>query len=62
LVRKRLLFSDIRYKGLKDGTLNLVLRNRFQEEIMSFAPDFVKEFRDEIISLKKYKQSLQGVN
>jgi len=52
--------SDIRYKGLKDGTLNLVLRNRFQEEIMSFAPDFVKEFRDEIEILRKDKKALQG--
>ena len=37
-----------------------MLRNRLQEEIMSFAPDFVKEFREEIIRLKKDKKSLQG--
>ncbi len=52
--------SDIRYKGLKDGTLNLVLRNRFQEEIMSFAPKFVEEFRDEVQKLKKDKKILLG--
>ncbi|KPA17306.1 hypothetical protein MHK_002475, partial [Candidatus Magnetomorum sp. HK-1] len=52
--------SDIRYKGLKDGTLNLVLRNRFQEEIMSFAPEFLQEFRDEVLKLKKDKKLLQG--
>ncbi|CAN2040461.1 hypothetical protein GMMP15_1770002 [Candidatus Magnetomoraceae bacterium gMMP-15] len=33
--------SDIDYHGLKDGTLNLVLRNRFQKEIDSYEPDFV---------------------
>jgi len=52
--------SDIRYKGLKDGTLNLVLRNRFQEEIKSFAPKFVEEFRDEVYKLKKDKKALLG--
>jgi hypothetical protein len=52
--------SDIRYQGLKDGTLNLVLRNRFQEEILSFAPNFVDEFRQEIENLKKDKQRLIG--
>jgi len=52
--------SDIRYKGLQDGTLNLVLRNRFQEEISSHAPNFVKEFSQEVEQLKKDKQRLQG--
>jgi len=52
--------SDIDYHGLKDGTLNLVLRNRFQKEILSFAPNFVEEFRQQIESLKKDKKSLQG--
>ena len=52
--------SDIDYHGLKDGTLNLVLRNRFQKEILSFAPNFVEEFRQQIESLKKDKKSLKG--
>jgi len=52
--------SDIDYHGLKDGTLNLVLRNRFQKEILSFAPNFVEEFRQEIEILKKDKQRLIG--
>jgi len=52
--------SDIDYHGLKDGTLNLILRNRFQKEIHDHAPDFVNEFREEIIKLKKDKQKLQG--
>ena len=52
--------SDIDYHGLKDGTLNLVLRNRFQKEILSYAPDFVDEFQEEVKKLKKDKQRLQG--
>ena len=52
--------SDIDYHGLKDGTLNLVLRNRFQKEILSFAPNFVEEFRQQIENFKKDKKSLQG--
>jgi len=52
--------SDIDYHGLKDGTLNLVLRNRFQKEILSFEPNFVEEFRQEIDMLKKDKQRLIG--
>ncbi|MBF0452392.1 MAG: hypothetical protein HQK75_16945, partial [Candidatus Magnetomorum sp.] len=31
--------SDIRYQGLTDGTLYLVLRHRFEEEIKNFFPD-----------------------
>ena len=53
--------SDIRYRGLRDGTLNLVLRHRFEEEIKSFVPDFKKDFREEIERLKKDKKRLQGM-
>ena len=53
--------SDIRYRGLRDGTLNLVLRHRFEEEIKSFVPDFKKDFHEEIKTLKKDKQRLQGM-
>jgi len=52
--------SDIRYKGLTDGTLYLVLRHRFEEEIQSHAPDFKADFQNKIDRLKKEKQSLQG--
>ena len=38
--------SDIQFRGLEDGTLNLVLRNRFEEEIKVFAPDLKQEFGD----------------
>ncbi|MCP4757435.1 MAG: hypothetical protein GY866_41775 [Proteobacteria bacterium] len=53
-------FSDIRYRGLQDGTLSLVLRSRFEEEINDFVPDLKKEFHEEVEKLKADKKSLQG--
>ena len=50
--------SDIQFKGLTDGTLNMVLRNRFEEEIFGFVPDLKKEFHQEITELKKDKSGL----
>ncbi|MFO7883727.1 MAG: hypothetical protein R6U68_02805 [Desulfobacteraceae bacterium] len=52
--------SDIRFQGLQDGTLYLVLRNRFEEEITSFTPDLRKDFNKELETLKKDKRSLMG--
>ncbi|MEA1966685.1 MAG: hypothetical protein U9N77_00445, partial [Thermodesulfobacteriota bacterium] len=46
--------------GLQDGTLYLVLRNRFEEEISSFTPDLRKDFNKELEILKKDKRSLMG--
>jgi hypothetical protein len=43
--------SDIQFKGLSDGTLNLILRNRFEEEISGFAPDLKKEFQKQVKAL-----------
>ncbi|TGO03478.1 hypothetical protein PN36_05805 [Candidatus Thiomargarita nelsonii] len=40
--------SDIQFAGLQDGTLNLVLRNRFEEEIKGAAPNFKEEFMRQI--------------
>jgi len=45
---------------LQDGTLNLVLRRRFEEEIEGFMPDFPKEFSEKIQRLQKKNRSLQG--
>jgi hypothetical protein len=54
--------SDIQFRGLQDGTLNLILRNRFEEEIKLFNPsdlhsqepkfDLISEFKAQIKSLK----------
>jgi len=52
--------SDIRYRGLQDGTIYLILRNRFEEEINNFAPDLKESFNAELEKLKKHKNSLQG--
>ncbi|MDM8517042.1 hypothetical protein QUF76_12645, partial [Desulfobacterales bacterium HSG16] len=58
--------SDIRYRGLTDGTLCLILQNRFEEEIRSYQPDLEKtdlkkNFHKELKKLKKEKRSLQGM-
>ncbi len=53
--------SDIRFQGLTDGTLNLILRNRFEEEIESHHPDLRKNFHEELEKLKKDKKSLEGM-
>jgi hypothetical protein len=53
--------SDIRFRGLQDGTLRLILRNRFEEEINDFLPDFKQEFHDQIAQLRHEKRRLQGM-
>lgn len=57
---------DLHYRGLTDGTLCLILQNRFEEEIRTFQPDvkptdLKKDFREELEKLKKEKKSLQGM-
>lgn len=52
--------SFIQFRGLQDGTLNLVLRNCFEEEIEGFVPDFPKEFSQAIEKLNAENRSLRG--
>jgi len=52
--------SDIRFRGLQDGTLNLILRNRFEEEIEGFQPKFKQEFSDQTAKLQKENRRLRG--
>ncbi len=52
--------SDIDFRGLQDGTLNLILRNRFEKEINRFVPDLKHEFQKQIDALKKENRRLQG--
>ena len=52
--------SFIQFRGLQDGTLNLVLRNCFEEEIEGFVPDFPKEFSQAIEKLNTENRSLRG--
>ncbi|SLM31866.1 hypothetical protein MTBBW1_460022 [Desulfamplus magnetovallimortis] len=53
--------ADIDFRGLQDGTLNLILRNRFEKEIHNFEPDLKKEFHEQIKALKQEKQKIQGM-
>ncbi|MCP4031847.1 MAG: hypothetical protein GY734_11480, partial [Herbaspirillum sp.] len=52
--------SDIDFRGLRDGTLNLILRHRFEKEISEFAPDLKKDFNEELEKLRQDKKSLRG--
>ena len=52
--------ADIDFQGLQDGTLYLILRNRFEKEISSFEPDLKRDFHAELDRLQKDKQVLQG--
>ncbi len=55
--------SDIQFRGLQDGTLNLVLRNRFEKEIKEVAPDMKREFTEKIAQLTcKNKQLQEEIN
>lgn len=50
--------SDIRFRGLKDGTLNLILRNRFEEEIAQHQPDLRIDFREQTEQLLAENENL----
>ena len=52
--------SNIRFRGLQDGTLNLVLRHRFEEEILEHRPDFAHDFNQEIAHLTRENRRLRG--
>ena len=54
--------SDYQFSGLQDGTLNLILRERFEEEIEGFEPDLKMEFEARIAALEADKQRFQGRN
>jgi hypothetical protein len=44
--------ADIDFRGLQDGTLNLILRNRFEKEINESEPDLRMEFEMKIKQLQ----------
>ena len=52
--------SDIQFRGLRDGTLNLILRSRFEEEIRKFEPDMREEFHEEIQRLRGERDRFRG--
>ncbi|MFQ5617097.1 MAG: restriction endonuclease, partial [Anaerolineales bacterium] len=55
--------SDIQFRGLQDGTLNLILRHRFEEEIAESQPppDLRPGFRAQLAQLEADKRRLQGM-
>ncbi len=55
--------SDVDFQGLHDGTLNLILRNRFEKEISTFEimTDLREDFQAQIDALKKDKNKLRGM-
>jgi hypothetical protein len=53
--------SNIDFRGLQDGTLNLILRNRFEKEIKGFAPDLKQDFRTQIEPLEATEREIQGM-
>jgi len=53
--------SDIDFRGLHDGSLNLILRHRFEKEIDGFEPDFKPEFQQQIAELTLKNRKLQGM-
>ncbi len=53
--------SDIQFRGLRDGTLRLILRNRFEQEINGFIPDLKQEAHEQIRELQKETKRLQGM-
>jgi len=50
--------ADIDFRGLQDGTLNLILRHRFEKEINGFTPDLKDEFQERIAELETDKKRL----
>ncbi|MCK5525390.1 MAG: hypothetical protein KAI83_19855 [Thiomargarita sp.] len=55
--------ADIEFRGLQDGTLNLILRNRFEKEIEQFEPpsDLKSEFKAQIENLRAKNRQLRGL-
>lgn len=52
--------SDIQFRGLRDGTLNLILRKRFEEEIEGFEPSFKGEFQQQLAALRQDRNRWRG--
>ena len=54
--------ADIDFRGLQDGTLNLILRNRFEKEIKGGGSqiNLKQEFEKKIKALRAKNQQLQG--
>ncbi len=54
--------ANIQCRGLQDGTLNLILRHRFEMELAQYqtSPDLRVSFREQIAELRQENNSLRG--
>lgn len=52
--------ADIDFHGLRDGTLYLILRHRFEKEILNHEPNLISDFNAEVAALTKANQELRG--
>jgi len=52
--------SDIQFRGLSDGTLSLIIRHRFADEINNFIPNLKQEFSEQIKTLMAENRQLRG--
>jgi len=52
--------NNFRYSGIPDDILDLIFRTLYQEEIEQVKPDIAQELTNQVVALKKDKQSLQG--
>ena len=53
--------ADIDFRGLQDGTLNLILRHRYEKEIEGFEPDFRTEFQEKLDILETDRNRWRGL-
>ncbi|MCB0063721.1 MAG: hypothetical protein KDE19_16475 [Caldilineaceae bacterium] len=52
--------ADIDFRGLQDGTLNLILRHRYEKEIEGFRPNFKNEFETQLAALRQDRNRWRG--
>jgi hypothetical protein len=52
--------ADIDFRGLQDGTLNIILRQRLEKEINQFVPNLRQEFHDQVQQLMVENRKLRG--
>ena len=52
--------ADIEFRGLQDGTLNRILRHRFEREIKDHKPDFTADYNEELANVTKENSELRG--
>jgi DNA-binding Lrp family transcriptional regulator len=52
--------ADIDFRGLQDGTLHLIISNRFEKEINQFVPNLPHDLEEKLARLETDNRSLRG--